>query len=62
MKHVQIQNADMAWHIAADVHFPPAFDESKQYPTIISVHPLAAVRNRHPAMSTEKRWLKQAMS
>lgn len=30
MKHVHIQNADMAWHIAASIQFPPA---------IISVHP-----------------------
>lgn len=39
MKHIQIRNSDMAWHIAANIQFPPNFDESKQYPAIISVHP-----------------------
>lgn len=46
MKHVQIQNADMAWHIAASVQFPPAFDETKQYPTIISVHPFGSCKEQ----------------
>lgn len=46
MKHVQIQNADMAWHIAADVHFPPTFDESKQFPTIISAHPIGSCKEQ----------------
>ena len=46
MKHVQVQNADMAWHIAANVQFPPAFDESKQYPTIISVHPFGRCKEQ----------------
>lgn len=32
MKHIQIRNSDMAWHIAANIQFPPNFDESKQYP------------------------------
>lgn len=46
MKHVQIQNADMAWHVAANVQFPPTFDESKQYPTIISVHPFGSCKEQ----------------
>ncbi|MFU8141313.1 alpha/beta hydrolase [Klebsiella variicola] len=46
MKHVQIQNADMAWHIAASVQFSPAFDETKQYPTIISVHPFGSCKEQ----------------
>lgn len=46
MKDVQIQNADMAWHIAASIQFPPAFDESKQYPTIISVHPFGSCKEQ----------------
>ncbi len=36
MKHIQIRNSDMAWHIAANIQFPPNFDESKQYPAIRS--------------------------
>lgn len=46
MKHVQIQNADMAWHIAASIQFPPVFDETKQYPTIISVHPFGSCKEQ----------------
>lgn len=46
MKDVQIQNADMAWHIAASIQLPPAFDESKQYPTIISVHPFGSCKEQ----------------
>lgn len=42
MKNVQIQNADMAWHIAANIHLPAGFDESKKYPTIVSVHPFGS--------------------
>lgn len=26
MKHIQIRNSDMAWHIAANIQFPPNFD------------------------------------
>lgn len=46
MKHVHIQNTDMAWHIAADIQFPLDFDESRQYPTIISVHPFGSCKEQ----------------
>lgn len=62
MKHIQIRNSDMARHIAANIQFPPNFDESKQYPAIISVHPLAVVRSRRLAISMAKHWLKKAIS
>ncbi|EHK7827288.1 hypothetical protein H9J74_003001 [Escherichia coli] len=45
MKHIQIRNSDMAWHIAANIQFPPNFDESKQYPAILlRWHPKDAIR------------------
>lgn len=46
MKHIQIRNSDMARHIAANIQFPPNFDESKQYPAIISVHPFGSCKEQ----------------
>ncbi len=51
MKHIQIRNSDMAWHIAANIQFPPNFDESKQYPAIISVHPFGSCKAADAAIS-----------
>jgi len=46
MKSVQIQNPDMAWHIAANILFPPDFDEAKTYPAIVSVHPFGSCKEQ----------------
>ncbi|TPM35842.1 alpha/beta hydrolase [Mesorhizobium sp. B2-3-5] len=46
MKSVQVQNPDMAWHIAANILFPPGFDESKKFPTMISVHPFGSCKEQ----------------
>lgn len=46
MKSVQIKNRDMAWHIAANILFPPNFDKNKQYPTIVSVHPFGSCKEQ----------------
>lgn len=46
MKTVQIKNPDMAWHIAANILFPSAFDEAKTYPTIVSVHPFGSCKEQ----------------
>ncbi|MTD06218.1 alpha/beta fold hydrolase [Serratia sp. YC16] len=46
MKNVRIQNADMAWHIAANIQLPPRFDESKRYPTVVSVHPFGSCKEQ----------------
>lgn len=46
MKSVQIRNTDMAWHIAANILFPPGFDEAKTYPTIVSVHPFGSCKEQ----------------
>jgi fermentation-respiration switch protein FrsA (DUF1100 family) len=32
----------MYWDIAADILFPPNFDEQKKYPAIISAHPIGS--------------------
>jgi fermentation-respiration switch protein FrsA (DUF1100 family) len=46
MKSVQFRNKDMYWDIAADIHFPPAFDEKKKYPAIISAHPIGSCKEQ----------------
>ncbi|WP_312339441.1 alpha/beta hydrolase [Sphingobacterium sp.] len=34
------------WDIAADLLFPPNFDENKKYPTIISTHPIGSCKEQ----------------
>jgi uncharacterized protein len=46
MKSVQIKNRDMYWDIAADIHFPPDFDEKKKYPAIMSAHPIGSCKEQ----------------
>ncbi|MGS7842419.1 MULTISPECIES: alpha/beta hydrolase [Stenotrophomonas] len=46
METVKIQNPDMAWHIAADLHLPPDFDRNRTYPTIISMHPIGSCKEQ----------------
>ncbi len=46
MKTVNIKNRDMYWPIAADLHFPPGFDESKKYPAIVSAHPIGSCKEQ----------------
>lgn len=46
MKNIRIQNAGMAWHIAAHIQLPPGFDESKRYPTVVSVHPFGSCKEQ----------------
>ena len=36
----------LAWDIAADVYFPPGFDESVKYPTIITAHPIGSCKEQ----------------
>ena len=45
-KHVTFRNPDMYWDIAADLYFPPAFDESMTYPAIISAHPIGSCKEQ----------------
>lgn len=46
MESVKIQNADMAWHIAANIQFPPGFDKARTWPTIISIHPFGSCKEQ----------------
>jgi fermentation-respiration switch protein FrsA (DUF1100 family) len=46
MKSVKFKNKDMYWEIAADIHVPPAFDEGKKYPTVISAHPIGSCKEQ----------------
>ncbi|QHD69368.1 alpha/beta fold hydrolase [Sphingobium yanoikuyae] len=46
METVTIQNRDMAWHIAANIQFPPNFDAAKTWPTIIAVHPFGSCKEQ----------------
>lgn len=46
MKSVKFKNKDMYWDIAADLHFPPGFDERKKYPAIISAHPIGSCKEQ----------------
>lgn len=43
---VSIKNHDMAWVISALVLTPANFDESKTYPTMISVHPFGSCKEQ----------------
>ena len=46
MKSVTIRNSDMAWDIAADLYFPPDFDDARRYPAIISAHPIGSCKEQ----------------
>ncbi|WP_250454600.1 alpha/beta hydrolase [Caballeronia sp. ATUFL_M2_KS44] len=44
MKTVSIKTP--YWDIAADVHFPPGFNEAGKYPAIISAHPIGSCKEQ----------------
>ena len=46
MQKVSIKNPDMAWSISALILFPPEFDKTRQYPTLVSVHPFGSCKER----------------
>jgi len=46
METVKIRNPDMYWDIAADIQFPPGFDKTKQYPAIVSAHPIGSCKEQ----------------
>ncbi|MCA0175958.1 MAG: alpha/beta hydrolase [Proteobacteria bacterium] len=43
-KSIQIKHT--YWHIAADLHLPPGFDDKKKYPAIISAHPIGSCKEQ----------------
>lgn len=46
METVKIRNPGMYWHIAADIRFPPGFDAARQYPAIVSAHPIGSCKEQ----------------
>lgn len=46
VEHITFRNHDMYWDIAADLHFPPNFDESKTYPAIVAAHPIGSCKEQ----------------
>nr|WP_308014697.1 alpha/beta hydrolase [Nocardia coffeae] len=44
MEHVSIKA--LAWDIAADIYYPPGFDNTHKYPTIISAHPIGSCKEQ----------------
>lgn len=46
VEHITFRNADMDWDIAADLFFPPGFDESASYPAIVAAHPIGSCKEQ----------------
>lgn len=46
MKTVSFRNRDMYWDIAADIHFPPNFDDKRKYPAVITAHPIGSCKEQ----------------
>lgn len=46
IKHIRFQNPDMYWEIAADLHLPAGFDETKKYPTVVVAHPIGSCKEQ----------------
>ncbi len=46
IQHVKFTNRDMYWEISADIHFPPGFDEARQYPVIVVAHPIGSCKEQ----------------
>jgi len=42
IQHVTYRN--LAWDSSADLYLPPDFDEKKQYPAIVSTHPIGSCK------------------
>lgn len=46
MQKITFRNADMAWDMSALILFPEGFNESKRYPTMVSVHPFGSCKEQ----------------
>lgn len=42
----QVSIKALAWDIAADIYFPPGFDATRKYATIISAHPVGSCKEQ----------------
>ncbi|WP_160152563.1 alpha/beta hydrolase [Microbulbifer sp. ALW1] len=49
MSKVNVQNVNyqnLGWQSAADLYLPPEFDDTKQYPAIVSTHPIGSCKEQ----------------
>ena len=47
MSHIKtVTYQNLGWETAADIYFPPAFDEKKKYPAIVSTHPIGSCKEQ----------------
>ena len=46
METVSIRNPGMYWDIAANLHFPPDFEEAKRYPAVVANHPIGSCKEQ----------------
>ena len=46
MQSITFRNRDMAWDIAALILLPPDFDQARNYPAIVSVHPFGSCKEQ----------------
>ncbi|HHF2931607.1 TPA: alpha/beta hydrolase [Vibrio alginolyticus] len=46
MQKITFRNADMSWDMSALILFPEGFNESKRYPTMISIHPFGSCKEQ----------------
>lgn len=37
---------NLGWDVAADIHLPPDFDDTKKYPAIVSTHPIGSCKEQ----------------
>ena len=37
---------NLGWDTAADLYLPPGFDEAKEYPAIVSTHPIGSCKEQ----------------
>jgi fermentation-respiration switch protein FrsA (DUF1100 family) len=52
MKTVSFKNK--TWNVAANLHFPDGFDESKKYPAIVVAHPISSCKEQTAAIYASK--------
>ncbi|TXS92044.1 alpha/beta hydrolase [Parahaliea maris] len=43
---VGVTYANLGWDTAADLYLPPGFDETRQYPAIVSTHPIGSCKEQ----------------
>ena len=49
MSNITLQTVtypNLGWDVAADLYLPPGFDDKKQYPAIVSTHPIGSCKEQ----------------